>query len=1161
MSKQLSELIEVAPRFRRSIDLQTDVRNDDALDGYVVSPLSRDGCLRVIRGLGDATGNRAWSLIGPYGSGKSSFAAYLATLLSAKPTNSKAMRLFSSAWPTEGKALRTALPSVSPLLPVLVTGERCPISLVLLRGIEAALNTLWAGRGGRPTTLIKSVQKTLRKAEKGGRIKDSDLVDLIVKVAHKVHDSSKPEQGLVIIVDELGKLLEWAAANATESDIYLLQLLAESLSRLSGPRVVFIGVLHQALDAYAQHLPRSDRLEWEKVAGRFETLPFLEPAEHLVRLAGQALIANPATKKKLSFRRAKDIAGRLKLLTGRDGSPSTDELLACFPLNPITAICIGPVFRLRIGQNERSLFSFLTSHEPSGFQAFLGSDPGPEDLFHLDSLFDYLVHNIAGGSANGPEARTLAAGNEALHRLQEDASPLESRVVKATTLLAIIGDQVGLRADADTIRLALDAKKSDVQESLKRLGKASIVVFRKFKSSYQIWDGSDIDVAALVSKARAAVQAEGGLADRLQEGFPPYPVVGNRHYHRTGTLRYLLPRYVGVPSSTATLPSGAKGDGDLFLIVPDDANGLGAFEPETQSAETSADERPRVFALPTDPQTLLNATLDYFGAVDALKDTPELESDPVARRMLKELMLQAEDRLADVLATCFGSGRTGASASWIFGSNRVPVPAGRLSTAASDVFDKIYDQTPCILNELVNREELSSSAASARRSVLERMFSRPGEQSLGITGFPPEMSVYRSVLQETGLHRTIKGVHALTKPPAKSALHAAWRHLDAFYKRHSGARITVAEVMAELARPPIGMRGGIAPFLVIAHYLVHQDRLFLYEDGSFLPDPADDLAYRLIRRPDSVEIQPVADNAATKRVVEALSEAMGLDSATLFDAVLAVVRIASKLTDYAAQTHHLSENAKRVRSTIKAAKDPVKLILDGFPRSVGQASMMVQEASKEEIGEFANALQSALRELQDADTALHRFMFTTMWRLLGAPEHDLDPFYADLPKRAARVAELKDVPAIVSRFAAVTQPLDLTVQDDRSEWTQTIGITLIGKPPSAWDDSDKSRFLSAAMELARGFLGAEELGIELRQRGDSALHLLRVSILGSEGREQNGVVVLRGEQKARVDAFRQEVVRLATERGFEHQDLKYAVIAAMMDLAETSATKEGEATA
>ena len=63
------------------------------------------------------------------------------------------------------------------------------------------------------------------------------------------------------------------------------------------------------------------------------------------------------------------------------------------PLHPTTAMVLGPLFR-RLAQNERSLFAFLTSGEPFGFQDFLRTHQGnlkSSEVYRLDRLYDYVT--------------------------------------------------------------------------------------------------------------------------------------------------------------------------------------------------------------------------------------------------------------------------------------------------------------------------------------------------------------------------------------------------------------------------------------------------------------------------------------------------------------------------------------------------------------------------------------------------------------------------------------------------------------------------------------------------------------------------------------------------------------------------------------------------
>ena len=82
MNKQLSDIFQVKGRFQRSVHLERDFyTNKNLLEGYVVTTTGREVLERVISALENNESSKAWSLTGPYGSGKSAFAFFTANLL------------------------------------------------------------------------------------------------------------------------------------------------------------------------------------------------------------------------------------------------------------------------------------------------------------------------------------------------------------------------------------------------------------------------------------------------------------------------------------------------------------------------------------------------------------------------------------------------------------------------------------------------------------------------------------------------------------------------------------------------------------------------------------------------------------------------------------------------------------------------------------------------------------------------------------------------------------------------------------------------------------------------------------------------------------------------------------------------------------------------
>ena len=68
-----------------------------------------------------------------------------------------------------------------------------------------------------------------------------------------------------------------------------------------------------------------------------------------------------------------------------------------------------------------------------------------------------------------------------------------------------------------------------------------------------------------------------------------------------------------------------------------------------------------------------------------------------------------------------------------------------LSNLVSKVCDKVFDKTPVIKNELINRDKVSGVSVSASKELLEHMIKNGNELYFGIPKFPPSKSLYLSL--------------------------------------------------------------------------------------------------------------------------------------------------------------------------------------------------------------------------------------------------------------------------------------------------------------------------------------------------------------------------------------------------------------------------------
>ena len=199
---------------------------------------------------------------------------------------------------------------------------------------------------------------------------------------------------MLIVVDELGKNLEFAAEHAG-NDLYLLQQLAERVSSRSDFSGGVLTLAHLAFEDYLVGAGDARRREWRKIHGRFEDIPFVANTAHSVALLADALVftGTPSEKKAAAAASvaAEEAIGHVAptaILPGDlVGSP-----VDTYPLHPSVAMVL-PALAAQLGQHDRSLVAFLTSDAPHALPNFLSKEEietGNVPFIRLSDLYDYF---------------------------------------------------------------------------------------------------------------------------------------------------------------------------------------------------------------------------------------------------------------------------------------------------------------------------------------------------------------------------------------------------------------------------------------------------------------------------------------------------------------------------------------------------------------------------------------------------------------------------------------------------------------------------------------------------------------------------------------------------------------------------------------------------
>ncbi len=286
MKKQLSEYFGLNRRYFRSINVERDLELLNTVQGYVLTEKSVDALRRILAAFTGKHPTRAWTLTGVYGTGKSAFAHYLASLCATQtnPMRYHALKIAETALGSDSPEYRTLETNIPPqgLFRAIATAQREPLSHTIVRALERGAGIFWKTAPTRPAIARKLVDLATEITFEKTTVDSREIPGLVQEVAKAA------ETDILLIIDELGKNLEFAAQNQGTEDLYLLQQLAER-ERKKGPQVYILGLLHQSFAEYSQRLASKERNEWAKIQGRFEDIPFTESADAMTRLIGQAI--------------------------------------------------------------------------------------------------------------------------------------------------------------------------------------------------------------------------------------------------------------------------------------------------------------------------------------------------------------------------------------------------------------------------------------------------------------------------------------------------------------------------------------------------------------------------------------------------------------------------------------------------------------------------------------------------------------------------------------------------------------------------------------------------------------------------------------------------------------------------------------------------------
>lgn len=988
----------------QTINLSANIENGTlTADGYIATPNAQRAASNIAQKF--KSGIHSFSIIGSYGTGKSSF---LLALEHDLDVNNKQKLLLNP----ENLSSSTSYEIIN------IVGDYAGLATLLRQklNIEGDFNN-------------------------------------VIDYLRDYYDKLKAEgKFLVIVIDEFGKILEYAAQNNPEEELYSLQKFSEFVN-VSTRNILLLTTLHQGFGAYSKKLTESQRNEWTKVKGRFQEITFVEPAEVLLNLVSEKLQTKRNTSIYSNADTLFDLAHEAKIVTPGFSKSTAKNL---YPLDAFSAVAITEAI-LRYGQNERSLFSFMIANGSNSLSQFVANEQLTYNLATVYDYVNYIFYSVL-RDANADSGRWSAV-SAAIGRAEnidwQDVKQLDEavKIIKAIGILDIFAPSNSILTTEQMRIYAENAMSiSDAALIINKLTQFKVIRFAEYNQRLKLFAGTDVDIEAEIVKAAAKVARPTDYIDTLRWFFNKRISPAKSCYYQNGTPRFFDYRIEKEP--VITVASGDI-DGYIELIFSQADDALENVK--TVSAQT---DEAIIFAFFNNTDKIVENIYNIQKYKYILEKVLLDEHDDVANKEIKNLIEYEENLLNKQISDNLFSYDN--SVTWIYKGNEQSIKSLRdFNVLISNVCNDVYNQTPVMNNELFNRHKLSAQIATARKNLIHALLTSSDKPNLGFDDekFPPEKTIYFSLIKNTGLHTE----NGLQERPSNPDIATLWQASEEFLQSTVGKAKKLSELVKTLSERPMKLKQGFIDIWLPIYLIIKRNDYALYESetGAYCPKLEEYMFELLPKKPGKYSVKAFATEGVNLEFFNQyrkfinLGEEFTITSDKIIETIRPFLFFYNRLNDYAKHTRKFSKKSTmKFRDVLAKAKDPEKTFFEDLPEALGF------KKDGDNFDTYGETLQNAIKELRQCYSQLIDRIESRLIKELKIKHKDYTEYITEIQGRLSSVKTHLLTPTQLDFYNRVMLNFN-----ERAKWYQAICYPILNHPLEKLRDDEEAPMLDELIFL------------------------------------------------------------------------------------------------
>lgn len=919
----------------------------------------------------------------------------------------------------------------------------------------------------------------------------SNLADTLNQANAAIADSYS---GIVFLFDEFGRYIE---DNIKSIKVKSVQDMAEFCDHCEGNNHIIL-VSHKEISQYTQKYGKSIANEWKKVEGRYKATPINDRQDQCL-----SLIKNVLTKKEPAWQMFKelyepqlnemyagamDFKGFLIKATER-----TNPFDGGFPLHPIALFVLDKLSK-KVAQNERTFFTYLASKEDNSLYRFLISHE--LDKFHfvgIDEIYDYFEPSIKSVQSDSSydwykNLQIAIAKNKS--NTYED-SP-EVKILKVIAIIGIINDSSALTANKNTLLSVIDCPKDILANALESLCERKILKYSGSYDRYDFFDASIYDVDAMINEECVRISDE-AIVKTLNTDFVKFVLYPNQYNRDYKISRIFVPVFailsdLGKKSFGSRF--GSNYDGMLVLLLSD-----GDMKEEDVLAGSNNVARSIILSN-MDCIALKTAVRKYI-AVQYMESQKAkyMAQDP---SFDKELQYNKSE-IVITIDTLINEWRNSFSNSirvFCNGLERHDISSyEQLSALSSEIMYREYADALIVNNELINKNLISGSIASAKKNAIRSIIR--GEEPTnyyGLQYLSPDYITVRSVLAKNGFIATDNCETQNALPDGHRPQDALRNALEEIMQKAKKVSVDFGSVYAMLKQPPFGLRDGYIS-LLFAYILMPYRKSLIISSHDVEQELTAELFEEIVRRPSDYSFIVADWSKEQLKYLDSLELIFSdyIDTSTLsknrlkaiYDAMFAHYKNVSKFSR--TTQIYVSDSAKAYRKLLERSHTNYSSFLFSKLKALSGDYSTTIELVRNIKAEFENAINKLCDELKNS-----------VCKLFDS-ENSSCSLYEVLKtnyERSWAVKRQKFFDYYTNAFLDVVEKIN--EEDPDYDLIVRLSKSLTGFELLYWNDNHKDEFWARLKEI-KAKLDAYEASKDLHDRET------RMTLVTSSGEEKSVV--------------------------------------------------------